>query len=336
MNFSEQPPSKQWSTLKYRGEKFAEVWFKPEGEPFSITFRIPQSSFLAPGMGQLLTTANLLKAVGIAAEEVESWRTDGASSSGTDGLNPELDQPLSPPAEDVPYLNLHLNLTQPTPVAVSESSESVAANETAESVVTSEMSKSVAANETTESVAASENSEPEIPEAKWQYLEARWNAIRGLEVSMDTLRLSLDGLRAEMEAAAKKPLKLEAKLHALSTDLVLWNKAKSRVHYAVPKVKEFIHRFTWAKASAERKKIEELFDHHIRTRIPFPQVDQAVVQFDSLLKDRQVLSASGVSVYQECKSILTNIQGTLRTLETNAASNAIKKKSATRTKGKSF
>ena len=51
VNFSEQPPSKQWAALKYRGEKFAEVWFKPEGQPLALTFRIPQASFQIPGMG---------------------------------------------------------------------------------------------------------------------------------------------------------------------------------------------------------------------------------------------------------------------------------------------
>src|SRR5262245_60670558 len=73
VNFSERPPSKQWAALKYRGDTFAEVWFKPEGEPFALTFRIPGESFQLPDMGQLLTTENLLKAVGIAAEDVESW-----------------------------------------------------------------------------------------------------------------------------------------------------------------------------------------------------------------------------------------------------------------------
>src|SRR5437588_5602688 len=81
VNFSEQPPSKQWAALKYRGETIAEVWFKPEGQPFSLTFRIPQSSFHIPGVGQRLTTENLLKAVGIAPDEVESWRHEGASHS---------------------------------------------------------------------------------------------------------------------------------------------------------------------------------------------------------------------------------------------------------------
>src|SRR5262249_22958622 len=45
VNFSEQPPSKQWAALKYRGEKIAEVWFKPEDNPFALTIRIPQKSF---------------------------------------------------------------------------------------------------------------------------------------------------------------------------------------------------------------------------------------------------------------------------------------------------
>src|SRR6266567_206975 len=90
VNFSEQPPSKQWAALKYRGEKFAEVWFKPEGEPFALTFRIPQSSFQIPGMGQLLTTENLLKAVGLATEEVESWRHEGTPQSGMNGSHSEL------------------------------------------------------------------------------------------------------------------------------------------------------------------------------------------------------------------------------------------------------
>ena len=82
MSFSEQPPSKEWAALKYKGERIAEVWFKPEGEPLALTFRIPQKSFQIPGMGQRLTTENLLKAVAIATEEVESLHHECASHSG--------------------------------------------------------------------------------------------------------------------------------------------------------------------------------------------------------------------------------------------------------------
>src|SRR3984957_11908760 len=100
MNFSEQPPSKQWAALKYRGEKFAEVWFKPEGQPLALTFRIPRERFQITGMDHLLTTETLLKTVALAPEEVESWRHGGVSHSGMDGANPELRLPLPPPHQD--------------------------------------------------------------------------------------------------------------------------------------------------------------------------------------------------------------------------------------------
>ena len=299
VNFSEQPPSQQWAALKYRGEKLAEVWFKPEGEPFALTFRIPQKSFQIPGIDQLLTPENLLKAVGIATEEVESLWHEGASPSGMDGANPELRHPLPPPPQDVTHLNLHVSL-KPSP----------------------------------QPTVSGEGSEPEIPEAKWQDLEARWEAILGLEATIDTLRISMEGLRSELEAASRRTLTTEEKVHALNADVAQWNKAKTRVHYALPKVREFIHRATWAKGTPERKMLEELFENHIRPRIPFPQVGKVADQLENLLKDRQVLSAHGVAVHQECKSISVDIQGAFRTLQSNAAAKAREKMGAARKKGK--
>jgi hypothetical protein len=301
VNFSDQPPSKQWAALKYRGEKIAEVWFKPEGEPFALTFRIPQKSFQIPGMGQQLTAENLLKAVAIATEEVESWRHGDVSHSGMNGSNPELGNPVPPPPQDVTHLDIYVRLKPPP-----------------------------------QAVARDESGELEIPSAKWQDLEARWNAILGLEATMDTLRISMEGLRAEMEASWKKTLTTEEKLHALRADVGQWNKAKNRVHHALPKVREFIHRSIWATGSPERKKLEELYKNHIRPHIPVPQMDKVLEQLENLQKDRQILSAHGVTVYHECKCISAEVQGALRTLQSNAAANAYKKKGATGAKGKFF
>ncbi|MFL5341348.1 MAG: hypothetical protein ACJ8F7_14475, partial [Gemmataceae bacterium] len=138
MNFSEQPPSMQWAALKYRGEKFAEVWFKPECEPFGLSFRIPRESFQIPGISQRLTAEILLRTVGVAIEEVESWRHGDVTHSGMNGANPELRQPVPPPAPEETHLNLHVGLKPPAPVAPQESRE------------------------------------PEIPLEKWQDLEVRW------------------------------------------------------------------------------------------------------------------------------------------------------------------
>jgi hypothetical protein len=301
MDFSEQPPSKQWAALKYGGEKFAEVWFKPEGEPFALTFRIPQESFQIPGMGQRLTTENLLKAVAIATEEVELWRSGGISHSGMNGSNPEFRQPVPSPPPDVTYLDICVRLKPPH-----------------------------------QAVAYNESVEPEYLLARMQDLEARWKAILGLEATMETLRLRMEGLRAEMEASLKKALTTEEKLHALRADVAQWNKAKSRAHYALPKVKEFIHRATWTMATPERKKLEELFKNHTGPNILIPPMDQVQEQLESLLKHRQILSAQGATVYQECNNIAADVEGALRTLQSNAAANARKKMAAARTKGKLF
>jgi hypothetical protein len=146
----------------------------------------------------------------------------------------------------------------------------------------------------------------------------------------------MEGLRAEMEASSRGMLTPDERVHALNADVAQWNKAKTRVHYALPKAREFIHRATWATGAPERKKLEEIFKNHIRPRVPFPQMDKVMEELDNLLKDRQVLSAHGVAIYQECKCISAEVQGTLRTLQGNAAANAAKKKGATAARRKSF
>ena len=297
MNFSEQPASKEWAALKYRGESFAEVWFKPEGEPLALTFRILQKSFQIPGLDQLLTTENLLKAVAIATEEVESWRYGNDSHSSMNVSNPEMRHPLPPLPPDVTQMNIYVTLKPPPQAVVPD-----------------------------------ESSEPKIPLAKWQSLEARWNTILALEVTIDTLRLRMEGLRAEMEVSLNKTLAGDEKVHASNADVAQWNKAKSRGRYALPRVKEFIHRATWAIGTPERKKLEELFKNHIRPHIHFPQFDKVHEELEHLYKDRQILSAQGVTVYHECKSSTADIQSALRILQ----SNANKKRVANRAKGKTF
>lgn len=299
MNFLEQPPSKQWAALKYGGEKIAEVWFKPEGEPFALSFRIPQTSFQIPGISQRLTTENLLKAVAIATEEVESWRHGAVSHPGLNGSNPELRHPLPPPQQEVAHLDLFVSLKQPRQV-----------------------------------VDRNEGCEPEIALAKWQDLEARWNAILGLEAMIETSRLRMEGLRAELEASSKARLNTEEKVHALNADVVQWEKAKSRAHYALPKAAEFIHRATWALGTPERKTLGEFFKNHLESPVPIPQMDQVSDQLVHLLKDRQALSGQGAAVCQECQSISVGIQGALRTLQSNAAANANRKKDASRARRK--
>ncbi len=252
-------------------------------------------------MSQLLTAENLLKAVAIAPEEVESWHHGDVSHSGSEGSSPELSNPLPQPPQDVTHVDILVRLKPPP-----------------------------------QAVAPEEGGAPEIASAKWQDLEARWKALLGLEAGIDTLRISMEGMRAELEAASRKGLTGEEKLHALSSDVVQWNKAKSRIHHAVPKAREFIHRATWALGIPERKELEEFFKNHTGPDVPFSQLDKVLELLEKVQKDRQVLSAHGMTVYQECKSISADVQGALATLQRNAAANASRKKRAAGGKGKSF
>ena len=312
MSFSELPPSKQWAALKYRGEKFAEVWFKPEGEPFALTFRIPRESFQIPGMDQGLTTENLLKAVAIAAEDVDSWRHGDVFHSGLNGPDSDLSHPLPPPSPDDAYLDIYVSLRPPVAKPGSELSNSPQVD------------------------SPDECSEPGIPSVKWQDLETRWRAIGGVEATIDHLRLTMESMLAQMETTSKTALTTEEKLHALKADLAHWSKAKNRVPFAVPKVREFIHRATWVMGTPERKKLEELFKNETRPDIPLPGMIKLADQLENLLKDRQILHAQGITVHQECKTISTDIQVALRTLQSNAAANADRKRRAARAKGKFF
>jgi len=177
---------------------------------------------------------------------------------------------------------------------------------------------------------------PEDPREKWETIETRWKSVLGLESTIDTMRISMEGLRLEMENASKRMLTTEERLHSVSIDVVQWNKAKGRIHYALPKVKEFIHRATWAKGTPERKRLQELFKDPIRPELSLAEMDKVLEELEIVRKDRQILSGQGVTVYQECKAIAGDVQSALRTLQSNASMRAIKKKGATGVKRKSM
>lgn len=293
MNFSDRPPSTQWANLSYQGKPFAEVWLKPEGEPHGLTIRLSQKSFQNPAISQHLTIENLLKALGISPGEVESWLPGDGSQIGLPGYHSELNQTLPTPPEHVPYLYLHVKMLK----ALKEDGQV-----------------------------------PADVMVKWRKIEARWNTIIALEVTIDTMRKQMESLRAEVESASNKSMTSEEKMHAMNADVAQWTKAKSRAKFAVPKVKEFVHRAIWALGSPERKKVEDLFKSPTPSPSIYSELDAIAHQLENLFKDRQILSAQGMTGYQEGKNSCADVQGAYRTLQANARANELKKRAATRAK----
>ena len=301
MSSSEQVPSTEWVSVRHGGEEIAEAWFMPEGGRVTVVFLVPRERLEVADAGPRVTVETLLEAAAIPADEVASWRLGDGSQPGGDDAGPGLNLPLPPPPADDPHLTVYVHLRPPAREA-----------------------------------AGNESGELEIPREEWQALEVLWNTILGLEASINVSRSSLDGLRAELESAFRKVLPAEDKLHALQSDVVMWNKAKTRVHHAVPKAREFIHRATWAAALPERKELAEIYENHIQPRKPLPELGRVRERLEHLQKDRQILLATGTAVTQECRGVLAEIQSALSTLQRNAADRARQKRSAGREKGKHF
>ena len=300
MSFTERVPSTDWTTLTYMGEEIAEAWHMPEGGGFTVVFLVPRERLEPGGPGMSIET--LLAAADIAKDGVDAWRLGDDSRSGAGGDDPGLGLPLPPPPEpDDAHLTVYVQLKPPAPAE-----------------------------------AIDEGEIEEISLEKWQALDALWSTVLGLESSIDNTRLGMDGLRAEMDAAFKRPLAVEEKLNALQADVANWTKAKSRVHHALPKVREFIHRATWAQTVSERKLLEEIVKDRVKPRVPFAGVDRVRERLEHLQKDRQVLLATGNAVQQECRAILGEIQRAAGALQRNAAERARQKRSAGREKGKHF
>lgn len=298
MNFSEQAPSTQWASLSFRGEAFAEVWFKPASMPNGLTFRIPQATFHHSAISQHLTIGNLLKAIGLDAEAVQSWRTANEAQIEIANYHVELLQLLPPLPKNTPQLYLHVLMKQ-----------------------------KVSKEETTVS------SDPKKVLIKWQELQARWNNILGLEVTIDTLRQRMESLRGEIESESARHMSTDEKINAMNADVAQWNKAKSRSRYVLPRIKEYIHRATWVLGTPERKNLEEIFNKDAECPGNLAELDR---ELQILLKDRQILAAQGTSCHHEGRSSCDEIRNTHQTMHRNAAANAVKKRAITRAKGKTY
>jgi hypothetical protein len=339
MDISDQAHSQHWSLLTSKGQKIADVWSNPEGEPLALEFRIPQSSFQVPRLAQRLTIRKLLKSLAIATDRVESWRHGDSTYFAQNGLNPELKHPLPPPPDDADHLEIRVHLKPEAQAVADETTSEPEVTSRDPEVISSESEltsnkQQVTSGEEEDSEPKVESSEPEVAPAEWQDLEACWKAILALEASVDLSRKNLECTRTELQASMRMNLSVEEKANALSADVAQWNTAKNRAHYVLPKVNEFIHRATWTEGTPERKKLAELFANPIDTQTSLPDKDEVQKELEILRKDRQVLSTHGMAVQQECKSVIADMQSALRRLQSNAATRAAQKKGGTVTKNK--
>jgi hypothetical protein len=136
----------------------------------------------------------------------------------------------------------------------------------------------------------------------------------------------MESLVNELQSAWNRQLTMEEKTYAARADVAQWNKAKGRVHIALPKMRDFIHRATWMIGAPERKRLEDIYKSHVQAHVPFADVDAVLRQLEDLRKDRQVLESFGRSTYQQCRNIAAEIQGAYAAAQRSAVANARRKK----------
>jgi len=94
---------------------------------------------------------------------------------------------------------------------------------------------------------------PGLSLKEWQDRELHWKIILGLEAAVDTMRIEMEALQIENGSLADEDIDDRRKDHALRADIARWNKAKHRVLFQLPKLKEFIHRAVWALSSPRKE-----------------------------------------------------------------------------------
>lgn len=309
MSVAEQGISSDWTTLTHEGEAIAEAWSMPDGGRVVLVFLVSRNVLAGRASDGHLSNPSLARSANktefrpvtietlLNASQVSKDDVESwRLGDGSDATRIELDHPLPPPPADDDQLTVYVTLKSP----VAADSEGW--------VVTSE---------------------------QWQAIEALWKTILGLEAAIDASRLGMDGLRSEMESSLKKQLSVDEKTNALQNDVSQWSKAKTRIQHALPKMREFVHRATFALAAPERKRFDDIVKNHLEPRIPYPEVHRLREQLEHLQKDRQILLAQGNAVSHECRGILSEVQRAFSSLQRNAANRAANKRSNARSnKGK--
>jgi hypothetical protein len=148
----------------------------------------------------------------------------------------------------------------------------------------------------------------------WQELEARWKAVLHLEITIDNLRISSKDLLAKMAVLLQRTLPAEEKANYPAADLVQWIKAQTRVHFTLPKLKDFIRRATCATDTPQRTRFHEFFESADGFSTSAREMDHILEELEGMRKRLEVLSTRGWTVCSEGQSVSADLQGALKRL----------------------
>jgi hypothetical protein len=269
-------PSSNWEPLPLdaSGQHMIWLWFRPAQMPNGLMIVIPFAVFAQPQLASVLSVRSLVTATGMEIAHVHCWAVNGATFDAEAGRSPMLDQLLPPPPpNDQLQLTIWMNveaapvLSMPMPMATTQAAQGFM------------------------SPGATHSSPGH--EQLFFAIESSWNNIRQLENKVGSIRKQLDQTVSRLNSL-NRDLTPEERRACDNKDTKDWLEARRWLRDSLATLGRIIKEIDLGTTSGAGQKFrfESIYEQHIAPRIPFPGLEQAVIEFDGHAKVLQNVAAA--------------------------------------------
>lgn len=232
-------------------------WFKPPQAPNSVALQIPPEVWRTADSLQPITVHQLQVAAGVPV--LLGWTIAGQFYPFDEQTAPFIDVPLGPPQDGVdPMIILWCNLAPAVPIVAA-----------------------TPVHASTPTVAASDLLPGEDPGPMFDAITSHWAAIQRIEGDIRRIRSQLAHSIHKL-GSLNRDLGPEEKIVADNLDKKEFNDARRWMRDSLAALSRSIKQIDIGMVSAAGKQnqFEEIFQKYVQTRIPFPGLKQAVIDFE--------------------------------------------------------
>lgn len=297
MSFSLRLPSTNWEPVPISSQPPLAVWgwFKPPQAPNSVVLQTPPELWRA---GQALTVRHLAAAAGI--EALIGWTVYGQHMVWDEQTAALLDLPL------------------PCPAVGGDAQVILWSAATA---ATSVMAPPVATPAYSAPGAAGDLRPGEDPGPLFDLIASYWSAIQHIEIDVRRARKQLEQALARL-TGLNRDLNTEEAAAADNLDKKDWQDARRWLRDGAAGLSRCIKEIDIGALSGagQRHRFEDIFNRYVQPRIPFPGLQQAVIDFEmhqktaqSVLQSAQsALSKGSADGERRANAVLQRIAGKIR------------------------
>ena len=283
MQLSQRSPSLNWEAVPINpsGQRMAWAWFRPAAIPTGIMFLIPAELFADASVVAGLSLRRLIAFAGLDPGQILCWTVNGMNFDAIGGGSPLLDQILpSPPAGGSLSVSVWMAVT-PHPAWPTAPQYAPA------------YSGPVRGTPAYGAGAISTDDQHLL-----DAIEANWKDVLALEVRIGSLRKEIGSVTARL-GSLNRDLNSHERLVCTSKDLGDWADCRRALRDATMVMARSVKEIDLGTTSGagKRHQFEEIHRNHVVLRMPFPEIKQAVNEFETYRKILQsVIGAAQASL----------------------------------------